>query len=160
MEANVMMQNTGLAPADLSRVRQPAASPSPAAAPARTPSVQQSSAPATPAAMNIAPSAGILNAHSTVAPNMTEDLVAFSMPVGDDEISASSLNRVVNTINEALAPSFFRLDLSVHDDTNLVMVQVVDTETKEVLREFPPESRLDLMARIQEFAGLLFDSRS
>ena len=39
------------------------------------------------------------------------------------------------------------------------MVKVVDTETKEVVREIPSEKILDILANILEMAGLLVDER-
>jgi hypothetical protein len=92
-----------------------------------------------------------------VAEVLTIDIpVAFS----DEEITVSMIERYVDNINHELAPSFFRLSFGVHEPTNRITVQVVDTNTNEILRELPPESRLDIIAKMQEFAGLLFDARS
>jgi uncharacterized FlaG/YvyC family protein len=108
------------------------------------------------------PSMDILSAHPSVSQRVTEDLVSseFPLPFRDGEISESTISRYVNAVNEALSPSFFRLNFNIHEDTNMAMIQVIDVNTDEILREIPPESRLDIMARIQEFSGLLFDERS
>ena len=39
------------------------------------------------------------------------------------------------------------------------MVQVLDAETEEVLREIPPERILDLVASIEKAIGLIVDER-
>lgn len=109
----------------------------------------------------VAPSVDILNVHPTVSPGATEMLITMDIPLpfGESEITESVISRYINNVNQALELSFFRLDYRIHEDTNRVMVAVVDSKTDEVLREIPPESRLDVLARIQEFVGLLFDDQ-
>jgi flagellar protein FlaG len=52
-----------------------------------------------------------------------------------------------------------RLDFSIHDKTNDVIIRVVDKETGEVIREIPPEKTLDILSKLMEIAGLLVDER-
>lgn len=47
----------------------------------------------------------------------------------------------------------------IHEDTNRVTIKIVDKETKEVLKEFPPEETLDLIAKAWEIAGILVDEK-
>jgi uncharacterized FlaG/YvyC family protein len=132
--------------------------------PERTPA--QAPTPQAPSIIESAatPSVDVLSTSSNVSVSFSSaaDLASseFPLPFSDVEISESTIARYVNAVNEALAPSFFRLNFNIHEDTNLAMIQVVDVSTNEILREIPPESRLDIMARIQEFAGLLFDERT
>jgi uncharacterized FlaG/YvyC family protein len=50
-----------------------------------------------------------------------------------------------------------RLDFKVDDETNRVVVKVIDTETNKVVKEIPPEQLVRLAAKIQEMVGLLVD---
>jgi len=52
-----------------------------------------------------------------------------------------------------------RLDYSVHEKTNDIIIRVVDKETGEVIREIPPEKSLDILSKLLEIAGLLIDER-
>lgn len=52
-----------------------------------------------------------------------------------------------------------RLQFRIHEETRRVMVQIIDTCSGEVLEEIPPEKLLDLVAAIQELAGLLVDKK-
>ncbi|MCL2015874.1 MAG: flagellar protein FlaG [Defluviitaleaceae bacterium] len=83
-----------------------------------------------------------------------------STPFTSNNVTDAYISRALETVNEALAPSHFSLNSSIHEATNTIMVRVIDTDTDEVIRELPPESRLDLLARIHEFAGLLVDVRT
>ncbi|MDR2167872.1 MAG: flagellar protein FlaG [Clostridiales bacterium] len=78
----------------------------------------------------------------------------------EEDVSDQMLERAFTDANRALAGGSFRLSYGVHQGTNRVTVAVYDANTDELIRELPPESRLDLYARITEFTGLLFDQSS
>ena len=47
----------------------------------------------------------------------------------------------------------------IHDDTNRVTIKIVDKKSKEVLKEFPSEETLDMIAKVWEMAGIMVDER-
>ena len=47
----------------------------------------------------------------------------------------------------------------VNEATNRVTIKIVDKKTKEVIKEFPPEKTLDMIARVWEMAGLMVDEK-
>ena len=47
----------------------------------------------------------------------------------------------------------------IHDETNRVTIKIFDKETKEVIRELPPEKTLDMIAKAWELAGMLVDEK-
>jgi flagellar protein FlaG len=77
----------------------------------------------------------------------------------DEIVSGKVVVAAVEKANRALVPAMRRLDFSVHEATNNVMVKVIDTETNEVIREFPPEKILDMIAKMWEMAGIIVDER-
>ena len=62
------------------------------------------------------------------------------------------MNRKINNSNEIAM-------FGIHEDTNRIMIKIMDKDTKEVIKEFPPEKTLDMIARIWEMAGILVDER-
>ena len=64
----------------------------------------------------------------------------------------AEMNRKINSSNEEAV-------FGVHEDTNRIMIKIMDKETKEVIKEFPPEKTLDMIARIWEMAGILVDEK-
>lgn len=50
-----------------------------------------------------------------------------------------------------------KLQFRVNNDTNQIVVKVIDTSTDKVIREIPSEEIQRLRARIRETVGLLFD---
>ncbi|MBF0452537.1 MAG: flagellar protein FlaG [Candidatus Magnetomorum sp.] len=51
------------------------------------------------------------------------------------------------------------LRFAVHEDTGKFVIRVIDEETKEVVREVPPENLLDLAAKMEEMMGMLYDEK-
>lgn len=47
----------------------------------------------------------------------------------------------------------------IHEGTNRVTIKIVDKNTKEVIKELPPEKTLDMIAKVWEMAGILVDER-
>ncbi len=47
----------------------------------------------------------------------------------------------------------------IHEKTNRVTIKIVDKDTKEVIKEFPPEETLDMIAKVWELAGIMIDER-
>src|SRR5690625_6484270 len=86
---------------------------------------------------------------------------AASVLPAQDELHDADASRVVTEVAEMLNDSAQwtqkRLRFTIHSDTERLMVLVLDAQTDEVLRELPPEDMLNLVARVREFIGLLFD---
>lgn len=65
--------------------------------------------------------------------------------------AVAEMNRKINSKEEAI--------FGVHEDTNRIMIKIVDKDTKEVVKEFPPEKTLDMIAKVWEIAGILVDEK-
>lgn len=50
-------------------------------------------------------------------------------------------------------------EFSYHEETGRVSIKVVDQDTKEVIREIPPEESLEMLQKLWELAGVLVDER-
>lgn len=68
-----------------------------------------------------------------------------------------SIKRAVEQINRKAKHS--EAIFGIHDKTNRVTIKIVDRDTKEVLKEIPPEQTLDMIAKVWELAGLMVDER-
>lgn len=51
-------------------------------------------------------------------------------------------------------------EYGVHEGTGRMTVTVVDKDTDEVIREIPSERILDLMSKMEELVGILFDAKA
>ena len=74
-------------------------------------------------------------------------------------ISDAALQKALEKVNKALKGIDTRLEYSVHKETGDIMVKVINEETKEVVREVPPEKIIDLVVKLQELSGLIIDEK-
>lgn len=88
---------------------------------------------------------------------ITESVLPESMETAEGAASNDKLKRAVEEINKKAADS--EAVFGVHDSTNRVTIKIVDKKTKEVLKEYPPEKTLDMIAKVWELAGLLVDEK-
>lgn len=52
------------------------------------------------------------------------------------------------------------LQFSLHKETNRTIVRVINKETQELIREIPSEEMLNIMAKMDEMMGILFDKNA
>lgn len=78
------------------------------------------------------------------------------------EVQRDELGKTVGMINKVLE-SLERKKIEFAVDERLkggLVVKVVDKETEEVIKQFPPEELLDIMARIEDaILGILLDKK-
>lgn len=65
----------------------------------------------------------------------------------------------INELNQKLKGTKTKCEYSFYEDLNRVAIKVIDQETKEVVREIPPEKALDMLEKRWEIAGLLVDEK-
>lgn len=77
-----------------------------------------------------------------------------------DVINDEMLDKAVEIANKTLAKHNSFIERSVHDVTKTVMYVMKDTETNEVIKEFPPKKIQDMIAKMWEIAGLFVDEKA
>lgn len=74
-----------------------------------------------------------------------------------EEVQNATIKRAVEEMKKKFKNS--EVVFGVHEDTNRMTIKIVDKESREVLREYPPEENLDMIAKVWELAGLLVDEK-
>ncbi|WP_338652600.1 flagellar protein FlaG [Lysinibacillus sp. Y5S-8] len=75
------------------------------------------------------------------------------------EISKDKLQNVVDTVNEFLQINHNASKFVLHDGLDRYFVQVVDTQTEEVVKEIPPKKLLDAFYEMQKLLGMIVDEK-
>jgi len=70
-----------------------------------------------------------------------------------------SVLKAIEKANKVTLNHNTRAEFSVHEATKDIMVKIVDSDTGEVIREFPPKKILDLLAKLWDLAGIVVDER-
>ena len=74
-----------------------------------------------------------------------------------NKLSANDLKSTVDEVNSHLTSRDVALRFRIDQESQEVVVSVVDQDSNEVIREIPPEEVVRMRARIKEMAGLLLE---
>ena len=77
----------------------------------------------------------------------------------DEDQSERIIREAVERANRALMGADRKFEITIHEKTRDIMIKVVDTRTNETIREIPPKKIVDLVVRLCELAGILFDEK-
>ena len=75
------------------------------------------------------------------------------------QATPDQLKKMIEEMNKKINNSNEIAMFGIHEETNRIMIKIMDKDTKEVIKEFPPEKTLDMIAKIWEMAGILVDER-
>lgn len=75
----------------------------------------------------------------------------------DTQILNEQIKKAVEKMNQTLSHS--EAVFGIHEETNRLTIKIIDKDTKEVIKEVPPEKTLDMIAKVWELAGILVDER-
>lgn len=83
------------------------------------------------------------------------------VPVAEQQPSAAQLKNVVEAINKTLQQANKNLEFTVDSKTQDPVVKLVDSETGDVIRQFPTEEALSIARAIDSFQlGLLIKQKA
>ena len=68
-----------------------------------------------------------------------------------------ALKKAVEEINKNATNS--EVVFGIHEATNRMTIKIVDKDSRKVIKEYPPEKTLDMIAKVWELAGLLLDEK-
>lgn len=72
--------------------------------------------------------------------------------------SESTIKQAISDINKKINPNTIA-EYGYHEKTNRVTIKIVDKDTDEVIKEFPAEETLDMIAKVWELAGMFLDEK-
>lgn len=82
------------------------------------------------------------------------------------DISSQELSEAVDTLNEASKLRSKHLAFAMNEDSNQIVISVLDNESGEVIRQIPSEEVLEIAAKVRNASvgedlavGVLFDSK-
>jgi flagellar protein FlaG len=76
------------------------------------------------------------------------------------ESSKESVERTIQALKNYIESDKRSLDFTVHKGTGDIMIKVVSQKDGKVIREIPSEKMLDLVAKMEELAGTLFNENA
>lgn len=77
-----------------------------------------------------------------------------------EKFNEKDLEKAVNKLNNFLKDDSTHAEYSVHGKFNTIMIKIIDDTTKQVILEVPPQKILDMVAKMCELVGMVFDKRA
>lgn len=71
----------------------------------------------------------------------------------------NQIRKAVDEINKSRSGTQSEAIFGIHEETNRVTIKIVDKNSKKVIKEFPPEKTLDMIAKVWEMAGIMVDEK-
>ncbi len=97
---------------------------------------------------------------TTSKDQLVTQLQGENLPTTDvQEISKEKLQHAIDTVNEFLQINHNASKFVLHDGLDRYFVQVVDTQTEEVVKEIPPKKLLDAYYEMQKLLGMIVDEK-
>jgi len=98
-------------------------------------------------------------ANANAAPVMLREMNVATTPTqGTTEaaqaVSQEKLKTAIKSVREYIQPFNNSLEFSVSDETQQLVVKIVDTATKEVIRQMPSEEMIALAKALDSLKGL------
>lgn len=103
------------------------------------------------------PSISAVKAVDSKGENSNSEAENSDLFAKDQQLSHEKIKQAVDKINKNMHNS--EVQFGIHEATHRVTIKIIDKDTKELIKELPPEKTLDMIAKAWELAGLLVDER-
>lgn len=84
---------------------------------------------------------------------------SFKKSGNERELTNDEIGQVTDELNKFMDKINTDLKFEIHEKTNRIIVQVVDSKDQRVIKEFPPHELLDTLAAISDYIGVLLDKK-
>ena len=95
---------------------------------------------------------------NVVKPEAVKD--PLKLPDKDgDKLTHDDIDQITDGLNKFMKTINADLHFLIHEETQRLMVQVVNTNDQRVIKEFPAHELLDTLAAISDYVGILLDKK-
>ena len=91
----------------------------------------------------------------TASPVTTAQAVTATEQAQQPSASKEQINKAVQEINKTIQATSQNLEFSVDHDSSMVVVKLIDQQTKQVLRQIPTQEVLEIAKSLDKLQGLL-----
>ena len=77
-----------------------------------------------------------------------------------NRLSPEFVSEMTKELNELMGKLNCDLEFQYHEEVDVMSVRMIDKNTKEVIKEYPPEEMVEGMIRAQEWLGAFLDKNA
>lgn len=100
-----------------------------------------------------------LGAQNKQSQEVTNIILEENKKNEDKDFSDVELEESVEELNDTIEALHKDLKFEIHESSERMMVEVINMDNNEVIKEIPPREVLDMIGRIKEMVGLLIDEK-
>lgn len=110
-------------------------------------------------------SSGVKSPSGTLSPGKVDDRQAQAQVVqaiaaNQKEASIEAVEAAVKELNDFIKPASASIQFALDEDSGRTIVKMVDTETNEVVRQFPSEEALAISKALDRLQGLTVHTKA
>ncbi|QOR35367.1 flagellar protein FlaG [Clostridium sp. 'deep sea'] len=75
------------------------------------------------------------------------------------DIKEDQIIRAVENVNKSFMLENKRMEYDFQDETNTIVIRIIDAQTDEVIKQIPSQKLLDYAAGLMEYIGLNLDTK-
>jgi flagellar protein FlaG len=75
------------------------------------------------------------------------------------DIKEDTIIRAVENVNKTFQLENKRMEYDFQDETNTIVIRIIDAKTDEVIKQIPSQKLLDYAAGLMEYIGLNLDTK-
>ena len=117
-------------------------------------------APSRAEAADTAATAGLASTGAAPAAAIRDTSATKEVSTTEKTAESRQLDQAVADINRFLQPVASSIEFSIDEDSGRTLVQVIDTDTKDVLRQFPSKETLAISQELDRLQGLLIRDKA
>ena len=100
----------------------------------------------------------ITNADEAKEPENLVNPVEKSEEEAKPKLSREETEELVEALSDLAETIQTKLNFSINETTNDIVVKIIDKDTDTVIRQFPSEELLELQEKMIDLSGFLFDA--
>ncbi len=77
-----------------------------------------------------------------------------------EQYSEKEIKNALEKLNTFLEDKHTYAEYAVHEKLGTVMIKIIEDDTKQVILEVPPKKILDMVAKMCEMVGMIFDKKA
>ena len=97
---------------------------------------------------------------AAAAPQNPEAVTVRAVAAPTQAVKKDQLDKAIDSINRFLKPVASSIQFSVDEDSGRTLVKVIDTDTNDVLRQFPSNETLQISKELSKLQGLLIKDKA
>ncbi len=77
-----------------------------------------------------------------------------------DQMTSRDVRDVLESFQDLSKTIQTKLNFSIHEENNEIVIKVIDKESNKLIRQFPSDEMLNLQDKMRDMAGFLFNANA